>query len=326
VIAIKKDKLNIGHLSTAYHTNYVLMESEDLTKDLKININWILFGTGPAMVKAFNEEKLDIGYMGLPPAIIGIDKGVPIKCVAGGHVEGTIIVARRVYNTIKQLDNNLKMTFSQFKGKTIGVPSKGSIHDVILTFYLEKYDLLDEINVKNYEQAEFIAKDMRDGILEAGVGTPALAVFASTILDSQLIIEAKDLWSNNPSYGIFIHEKLIQTDPEILLKFLYHHKDASHLLRNSPLISAEKIAKTFEIIDKNYAESVLKISPKYCIALSEGYVKSTMRFVKTLYNLEYITRKLKLKDIFDFRFINKVHPEPEHYSLNQNLSDLIIHL
>jgi NitT/TauT family transport system substrate-binding protein len=316
VILINKDKLNIGHLSTAYHTNYVLMESEDLTKDLKIEVNWILFGTGPAMVKAFREEKLDIGYMGLPPAIIGIDQGVPIKCVAGGHVEGTIMIAKMEYKTQKQLDNSLKRVFSQFKGKSIGVPSKGSIHDVILAFYLEKFNLLDEIKVINYNQAEFIAKDMKEGILEAGVGTPALAVFASTILESQLIIEAKELWSNNPSYGIFIHEKLIQRDPELLLKFLYHHKEASHLLRNSPFTAAEKIAKTFEIIDKNYAESVLKISPKYCIALSEGYVKSTMRFVKTLYNLEYISQKLKLKDIFDSRFVNKVHPEPAHYSLN----------
>ena len=177
MIHIKKDKINIGHLSTAYHTNYILMETEDLRKDLKIGINWILFGTGPAMVKAFKEEKLDIGYMGLPPAIIGIDQGAPIKCIAGGHVEGTIMVAKRKYNTQEQLDNSLNRVFSQFKGKSIGVPSKGSIHDVILKHYLRKYYLLNEITVNNYEQAEFIAKDMKENILEAGVGTPALAVF-----------------------------------------------------------------------------------------------------------------------------------------------------
>ncbi len=313
MININKTKLNIGHLSTLYHTNYVLMDSEELTKDLKIHVNWILFGTGPAMVKAFREEKLDIGYMGLPPAIIGIDRGVNIKCIAGGHVEGTIMVAKKEYKTKEQLDDNLKKTISQFKGKTIGVPSKGSIHDVILMYYLEKFNLLDDIKVKNYEQAEFIAKDMRDGILEAGVGTPALAIFVSTILKSQLIIKAKELWSNNPSYGLFIRDYIFKNDSTILLKFLYHHKSASYLLRNDPSLAAEKIVKTFGIINKKYAESVLRISPKYCIALSEGYVKSTMRFVKTLYNLKYISRKLKVGEIFDSKFVNKVHPEPVHY-------------
>ncbi|MFX0155685.1 MAG: ABC transporter substrate-binding protein [Candidatus Hodarchaeota archaeon] len=310
---MKKNKLNIGHLSTAYHTNYVLMENEELIRDLQTDIDWILFGTGPAMVKAFKDEKLDIGYMGLPPAIIGIDQGVPIKCVAGGHVEGTIMVAKKQYNTQKQLDNNLNKTFSQFKGKTIGVPSKGSIHDVILNYYIEKFNLLDEINVKNYGQAEFIAKDMRDGILEAGVGTPALAVFASTILDSHLIIAAKDLWVNNPSYGIFVHKRLMRDDPNIIIKFLNHHKSASKLLRTSPVIAAEIISKTFDVIDKKYAEAVLKISPKYCISLSEGYIEATMKFVDILYKLKYINQKLKFKDIFDSRFIKKVHPEPDHY-------------
>jgi NitT/TauT family transport system substrate-binding protein len=315
VILIKEHKLTIGHLSTAYHTNYILMENEELNKDLKVEVSWKLFGTGPAMVKAFKDDRLDIGYMGLPPAVIGIAQGVPIKCVAGGHVEGTIMIAKKQYKTKKQLENNLKEVFSQFQGKAIGVPSKGSIHDVILNYFLEKNNLINEITVKNYGQAEFIAKDMRDGLLEAGVGTPALAVFASTLMESHLIIEAKDLWRNNPSYGIFAHEKLIQSHPDLILKFLIHHKNASTLLRNSPSLAAEKISKTFEIIDKKYAEAVLKISPKYCIALSEDYIKATMEFVKILYKLGYINKLFKEKDIFDLNFVNKIHPEPEHYSI-----------
>ncbi|MFX0073035.1 MAG: ABC transporter substrate-binding protein [Candidatus Hermodarchaeota archaeon] len=313
---IKDKKLNIGHLSTAYHTNYLLMENEDLKEELETEIIWTLFGTGPAMVKAFKEERLDIGYMGLPPAIVGIDQGVPIKCIAGGHVEGTIMVAKTQYKRKNQLDNSLNRAFSQFKGKAIGVPSKGSIHDVILNYYLDKFDLLNDIKVKNYGQAEFIAKEMREGLLEAGIGTPALAVFASTLMKTQLVIEAKDLMPNNPSYGIFAHKKLIQSHPDIILKFLNFHKNASYLLRTSPSIAAEKISKTFEIIDKNYAEEVLKISPKYCISLSEGYIESTGEFIKNLYNLGYIKKLLKNREIFDFNFVKKIHPEPEHYSKN----------
>lgn len=314
MIFIKKDKLNIGHLSTAYHTNFILMENDELKNDLKRDINWILFGTGPAMLEAFNIEELDIGYMGLPPAIIGIDKGVPIKCVAGGHVEGTIMIARKEYKSMIQLNNDMHEIFSQFKGKTIGVPSKGSIHDVILNHYLKKYSLLNEVEIKNYGQAEFIAIDMKENVIEAGVGTPALAVFASTILDSHLIIEPKHLWPNNPSYGIFFHSNFIKSHPKLIIKFLNHHKKASYLLKNSQSLAAEKISKSFEIIDKNYAESVLKISPKYCIALSEEFVNTTMDFVKILYELGYIKKKIPVNDIFITSFVQKVHPEKDHYS------------
>jgi NitT/TauT family transport system substrate-binding protein len=290
------------------------MGNKDLANDFNLEIRWKLFGTGPAMIKAFQNKKLDIGYMGLPPAIIGIEKGAPIKCVAGGHVEGTIMVASKAYKTMAYFNNDLSEAFSQFKGHTIGVPSKGSIHDVILNFYLKKYNLLDDVEVKHYKQAEFIATDMQKGILEGGVGTPALAVFASTIFDSQLIIPPEVLWKNNPSYGIFFHEDIIEKEPEIVLKFLKHNKIASLMLRESPTRAAEIISTTFEILTQNYVSAVLEISPKYCIALSEGYVKSTMEFVRTLKDLGYIKKYLRSSDIFDFKFIEEVHPESEHYS------------
>ena len=290
------------------------MGEKDLKKDFNKEIRWKLFGTGPAMIEAFQNKKLDIGYMGLPPAIIGIEKEVPIKCVAGGHVEGTIMIANKDYKTMAQLDNNISDVFCQFKGDTIGVPSKGSIHDVILNFYLKKCDLNRDIEVKHYKQAEFIATDMKKGILGGGVGTPALAVFSSTIFDSHLIIPPEFLWKDNPSYGIFFHEDIIENEPEIVLKFLNHNKDASLMLREFPSKAAKIISNTFEILTEKYVSDVLKISPKYCIALSDGYIKSTMEFVRVLKNLGYIKKELRIDDIFDLTFVPKVHPEPEHYS------------
>jgi len=290
------------------------MGEKDLKKDFNKEIQWKLFGTGPAMTKAFQKKQLDIGYMGLPPAIIGIEKGVPIKCVTGGHVEGTIMVASKDYETMAQLNNNISDVFSQFKGSTIGVPSKGSIHDVILNFYLKKCDLIEEIEVKHYKQAEFIATDMQKGIVEGGVGTPALAVFSSTIFDSHLIIPPEFLWKDNPSYGIFFHEDIIENDPEIVIKFLSYNKEASFLLRESPSKAANIISHTFDILTEKYVLEVLKISPKYCIALSDGYIKSTIEFVNVLKDLGYIKKTLRINEIFDTSFLQEVHPEPEHYS------------
>jgi NitT/TauT family transport system substrate-binding protein len=209
----------------------------------------------------------------------------------------------------------MNKTLSQFKGSVIGTPSVGSIHDAILNFYLEKYDLKDDIKVKNYKQAEFIALDMQKGKLEGGVGTPALAVFAKTILDSYLIVPAKYLIENNPSYGIFFHEDVIKNKPEMVVKFLEQHKKASKLLREAQEDAAKIISETFTILNKNYqyAKAILEISPKYCIALSDGYLKSTEGFINTMYKLGYIKAKLPFEKIFNFEFVKKVHPEEDHY-------------
>ena len=313
-----KATINIGHLSTAYHTNFVIMGNDDLKNEMNKEITWKLYGTGPSMVDAFRKGNLDIGYMGLPPAVIGIDQGVPIKCVAGGHVEGTIMISNMKYETVQQQNNKISEVLAQFKGKTIGTPSRGSIHDAIINYYLEKYNLQDDVEVRNYKQAEFIAWDMKKGVLEGGVGTPSLAIFAQTLLDSQLIIPSDYLLPNNPSYGIFFHENIIEKNPEIVRIFLKHHKKASRLLREDKTKSAEIICQTMDVLNNNtkYVRDVLKISPKYCIALSDGYLKSSDGFINTLYRLGYIKEKLNIKEICNFEFLNDIHPEDHHYTIN----------
>ncbi|MFO8017844.1 MAG: ABC transporter substrate-binding protein [Promethearchaeia archaeon] len=313
IINKEESKINIGHLSTAYHTNFILMQEKKLAEDLNKKITWHQFGTGPAMVQAFQRNELDMGYMGLPPAIIAIEKGIPIKCVAGGHVEGTIMVAPQKYKTFSDFGQDLNRCFSQFEGSSIGVPSKGSIHDIILNFYLDKFELFEKIEVLNYGQAEFIAYDMQQGILGGGVGTPALAAFSYTILNSHIIIPPDCLRKNNPSYGIFFHQDMINNQPKVVRSFLKHHKRASIMLRNSPDEAAELITKSFPLMNKKYVKSVLEISPKYCIDLPEGYISSTMKFVDDLYVLNYIKKPLKENEIFLLDFVEEVHPERHHY-------------
>jgi NitT/TauT family transport system substrate-binding protein len=157
---------------------------------------------------------------------------------------------------------------------------------------------------------------MKNNKLEAGVGTPCLAVFASTLLESRLIISAENLWHNNPSYGVFFHVDLINNHPEWVLEFLTFHKKSATLIRESPNMAAKLIANTVEMATEEYIKAVLRISPKYCIALSNGYIKSTMEFVETLHRLGYIQRILTIEDIFDLQFIGKVHPEHHHYVIN----------
>ena len=112
--------------------------------------------------------------------MIGIDKGMNIKCVGGGHVEGTVMVTDKSYHSYSDL-GTIDSVINQFKAKTIGTPTKGSIHDVILRSIIkDKY-----ISIKNYQWADFIPDAIEDGEIEAGVGTPSLATVSSYQFDSK---------------------------------------------------------------------------------------------------------------------------------------------
>lgn len=302
----------IGYLSTAYHTSFILIGTDWVKKKMKINADWKLFPTGPEMIKAFMKGELDIGYIGLPPAMIGIDKGLAIKCIAGGHMEGTVFAAKKKYKTLSEL-GSVEKVLQQFKGKTIGTPTKGSIHDVIIRNLLEKSDLQQEIVIKNFSWADQILEAMEDNEVEGGVGTPPLSLLASKLLGARVILPPHLMWPNNPSYGIVATLDRIENSSLTLEGFLSLHEEACNLIRMQPQQAAEIAANTLGTVDRNFVLEVYAVSPKYCASLSREYVDSTLAFVPFLQKKGYIKKPLDRDDIFYTKFIQKVHMEKPHY-------------
>jgi NitT/TauT family transport system substrate-binding protein len=304
------NSLTIAHLSTVYHTSFILMGTDWLDK-AGIHADWKLFASGPDIVKAFANEEIDIGYIGLPPAIIGIDHGVPIICIAGGHVEGTVLIAQKEYSTLDEL-GDIKAVLAQFKGKVIGSPPRGSIHDVIINDALEKAGL--NIKVKNFAWTDFVLEALVDGEISAAVGTPSLAVASARGCGAKIIVSPSGLWRDNPSYGIVIRKELMQ-NTDMISRFLKIHEKASNFIRTRPADAAGIVSRLTGIVDKDFVLDAYRVSPKYCAALSPEFIGSTMAFVTVLHRLGYISRDLSESEIFERRFIDETHKEPSHYNL-----------
>jgi NitT/TauT family transport system substrate-binding protein len=305
--------LRIGHLSTFYHTAMLLMADKSLCAGIDAEIDWRLFGTGPAIVNAFEKKEIDLAYVGLPPAIIGIERGVPIVCMAGGHVEGTVLCGRQVYRgypDIKRLDDILR----QFSGKTIGVPGKGSIHDVILQQSIRNAGLERSVSVRNFTWADMVLEAIIKDEVAAAFGTPALSVSIKQYAGGIILYPPSLLWPNNPSYGILVDKTFLQDNSALIEQFLRSHETATAHIRNQPDKAAESIATHIGFIDASFVRETFDVSPKYCSQLTDEYIAATMDFVKILRSLGYIRRTILVDDIFDRSLISKVHPEPEHYS------------
>lgn len=304
--------LRIGHLSTAYHTAFVLMGGRWIQEKLKVKVDWQLFPTGPAIVNAFKKGELDLGYIGLPPAMIGMDQGLDIKCVAGGHVEGTVLTAVPGFKTLHDL-GSIKATLSQFRGKRIGTPSKGSIHDVIIRKSVADAGLKDSVFIENFEWADFILEAMEDEKVVGGCGTPPLAVLAARYLGALIVLPPHSLWPYNPSYGIIATNTMIETSPALLEGVLQLHEDACNLIRNNAPKAAELASKEIAILGTEFLQQVFRVSPKYCASLPAQYIESTLAFIPVLREMGYISRDLSPSRIFYTRLIEKIHPEPHHY-------------
>lgn len=274
-----------------------------------INATWKLFPNGPELMEAFSREELDLGYLGLPPAMMGISRGLKIKCVAGGHVEGTVLIGEKSCQAREKASDAL----AQFKDRIIGAPRRGSIHDVILREFARDCGLADSIVIKNFDWADFILDALMDGEIDGACGTPSLAVLARQN-GAKIILWPDKIWPFNPSYGIIAGERMILESPLTLDDFLMLHEEACNLLGESPKRAARMVHKNMEIIDEDFAREVMAFSPKYCASLPDEYIDSSLAFVPVLKDMGYIDRDLGKEDVFWTDAIKRVHPHKHHYA------------
>jgi len=303
-------QLRIGYLSTMHHSSHILKGMRLLEDELGIQAQWHLFGTGPAMIKAFAGDELDIGYIGLPPLMIGIGRGLPLVCVAGGHCEGTVMVGSSSMRSLAE-GTSIAAALQQFKGLTIGTPSQGSIHDIILRHLLTESGL-DADCITNYAWADLIAEDVRTGILAAAVGTPPLAVMCKKWYGLKTILPPESLWPFNPSYGIAVHNRMLKEE-KLLGAFLRLHERACNMIRLQPEHAAAVIAEHLKVVDAEFIQDVFKVSPRYCASLPNEYIESTMKFVPVLQKMGHLKEPLSADQVFNCSLIEKAHPEAPHY-------------
>jgi NitT/TauT family transport system substrate-binding protein len=301
-----ESSMRIGYLSTLYHTSFILKNKpSDYLKNY--SLDWTLFATGPAMMEAFRSGNIDMGYIGLPPVMIGIENGLDIKCVGGGHVEGTVMIGSSYYKSYDEL-GDVSSVLNQFEGKSIGTPTRGSIHDIIMRQLTCRLD----VKIKNYSWADFIPEALEYGEIAAGMGTPSLASAAQQI-DSQIIIPPHKLWPYNPSYGIVVKEELIEKNPNFIRDFLKAHEDACNLIRTQRETAAEIVLQEIGTVNKEFILNTFNISPRYCASLPEEYIQSTLKFIPVLQDLKYMQNRLNRDEIFETKYIQEIHPEPSHY-------------
>lgn len=90
------------------------------------------YPNGPAVMLAFDTDKIDMGYLGSPPAIIKHlnvnTANSDIRIVAQANVEGSAIIVNNQIQSIEDLD-----------GKKLGTPGPASIQHLFLLAFAEEY-------------------------------------------------------------------------------------------------------------------------------------------------------------------------------------------
>jgi taurine transport system substrate-binding protein len=100
-------KTRFGWQPTLNGARYFIAHDEGLFAKNGIEVEQIKFLAGPPFFAAFQSRSIDVGFMGTPPASVGIAQGVPMKIFAVENYafgsEGLIVTAKSGINSLKDL-------------------------------------------------------------------------------------------------------------------------------------------------------------------------------------------------------------------------------
>jgi len=226
----------------AYAPLQILKEKKIIEAKIPgIKVKWVKLGNTAAIREAVLGGKVDIGFMGIPPFLIGWDKGMDWKIFTGLSKAKIGLVTWR---------DDLK-TLSDFGPEDrIALPQPGSIQHILLSMAAEKYigksDTFDnQLVTMKHPDGMSALLSKRD--IAAHFTSPPYIMMELSEPDMKLVVDGKDAMG-----GDFTFIAGMVTD-----KFSLENPDILSIIRNSIALAGEFIMEQPEeataILKKDYS-------------------------------------------------------------------------
>jgi NitT/TauT family transport system substrate-binding protein len=266
-------EVRIGYLLGDLHQiSFAVALEKGFFKDAGIEVKEVgPFDAGPAEMNALEADQEDMGWVGMPPAILAAARKVELSIVAGVNSEGSALVVNSAINSVADL-----------RGKKIATPQPGSIQYVLLGMLLAK-------NNMSSRDLEILAGTIKPpdmpGALETGridgyIIWEPYAAAAVVRGAGKVLVESKDIWPGHPCCVVVVRKDFAQQNPEAVAGVVAAHKRATEFIQKNPA-EAKKIAVKFTKLD---ASTIDEAWPRV-IYDTKVDAAATEQFVKEIINL-----------------------------------------
>ncbi len=259
-------KLKIAHIQITDHLTLGVMQHMIKTgqKTPKhLNIETVCMGGWNPVQSAIEEGSVDAAYILAPLAMDLFNYNVPVKLIMFCHKNGSIFVRSKA----EQYRKPYQMFF---KHKTIFIPHKLSIHNMLAHMYLthmglkpgsagkESVNVLFDI-VPPVAMPAFLKEnsDSRGFIVAEPIGSKAIA---AGIAEKQLL--SSEIWNDHPCCVAVFRDEFIDKYPDAVQEFSGMLMDAGQFITKNPDQSA-KIAVDF-------------LDPEKKLGLTEDLLKTVL--------------------------------------------------
>lgn len=283
VLAEEKEPFTIIRVAKQFGLVYaplMVAEKMDIFSKYGLKVEWMTLGSGGTVREAMAADELDAAFMGIPPYLIGWDKGLAAK-IAAGYV--VLPVSLVTYDEEIQSIKDFKQDHK------IAVPSPGSIQHILLAMALEKQlgdaNILDDNLVAlphpDGAQAMLAKKDV-----VAHFTTPPYLFEELSQPGYRVVLDGFDAFGEDFNFNVaLVTEKFHDNNPKGYAAFVMGLNEAMNWVNEHKEEAAELLAPEFKIEKEKLLEYMTAEGVNYTTA-----PYGIMGFAEFMKKAGYITR------------------------------------
>jgi NitT/TauT family transport system substrate-binding protein len=220
-------KIRIGYLqSDLHHLPAFVAVEKKYFQDAGLNVEVAgVFRAGPELMSAFAANELDIGYVGLAPAITAVANGTAaVRYIAQVNREGSAIVVAKdaPYNKVADL-----------QGKVVTIPGHATMQDFLLRKAFKNEDVpFNKIKLLVLKPPEMIPA-LDKGDIDAFIAWepyPAKAVTGNT---GRVLMSSHAIWPDHPCCVVVTADAFLKEHSEVIKKIQDVHKRACDFISSN---------------------------------------------------------------------------------------------
>ena len=280
------DKVSIGYLPSDHDSALFVANASGMYKDAGIEVELHEYNNGGDLMSAMASGKVDVGYVGITPVLSSIQKGVPVKIVAGAQTEGSGLIA----------SNSNIHSITDLQGKKVATPGEASIQNMLLKYEM-KNNGMDASSIESPGMKVASMNDaIKTGSLDAALTYEPFVSIATELNNATLVKKSGDIYPNHPCCVVAVSDKFIKEKPDTVAKIVDIHKQATEKLRNNPEDCVQYLPDNI-VPDKEVEKGVLK-ELNWVSDLNDTYKQDIRDFISVEKDLGLINTTFTDEQLF----------------------------
>lgn len=279
--------VTIGYMPSDHHAALLIANATGQFKDKGIDVKLVQFNNGGDLMAAAASGELDMGYVGITPALSSISKGVPVKVVSSVQDEGSGIVVAE--------DSEIS-SIEDLKGKQVATPGASSIQYMLLLHALEEAGLSkDDLSISDMKVASMVDA-LRTKNIDAIVPYEPYVTLPVEEGVGKEIASSADILPEHPCCVIIAREDFIENNNDELKEILAIHENTTNFINENPEEASELLPSA--LFDPEVEKIAMK-NIEFRSGLDDSYINKVLDFMNIEVNMGLLEKPLNQDEIFE---------------------------